>query len=85
MESWCQTMSSHFWKWSDTLSDHFPKVSVKECKDTSDHVATWQYLVSIPGSWYHPSLIHTYTNVSIVSEKQKLFRDGLSYSTPQKS
>jgi len=26
MENWCETMSGHFWKWSDTLSDHFPKV-----------------------------------------------------------
>ena len=26
MESSCRTMSGHFWKWSDTLSDHFPKL-----------------------------------------------------------
>ena len=26
MENWCQTVSDHVRKWSDTLSDHFPEV-----------------------------------------------------------
>ena len=40
MENWCQTMSDHIRKWSDTLSDHFPEVIFVSAKDT-DHTRSY--------------------------------------------
>ena len=44
MESWHQTMSIHFWKWSDALSDHFLKLYLFQILKVHCPERLWQGL-----------------------------------------
>ena len=50
MESWCQTMSGHLWKWSDTLSDHlslgFAKSQDQVC-NLNIEVYIWDFQITL--------------------------------------
>jgi len=71
MESWCQTMSSHFRKWSDTLSDYFLSYryiclwpySIHQAQLDCIHLYSSPDLSSMVG-WFLMSLLTTNTSAT---------------------